>query len=117
MKEVQKTMYQCEHCFKWFHRKHNAANHENVCNKNLDNNRPCFDCENLEYRKIDIYEFKYTGDEDIVTRDVLFCKELDCCLYPPKIAKLYGHGYDVVDFENIEMQKICEKYNKTKSLI
>ena len=51
MKELIKKVYYCDHCKKHGLSKPKMEHHEKICFKNPENNRPCFDCMNLE--KID----------------------------------------------------------------
>lgn len=44
MKTKQITAYSCDHCNKLYQRKHSCERHEDLCYKNPENKRPCFDC-------------------------------------------------------------------------
>lgn len=51
MKETVVTIYECEHCKKYYKRKHFAVKHELFCKKNPINRHRCFEfCTHLSKR-------------------------------------------------------------------
>lgn len=48
MKTINKTMYRCDFCDKWYHSKYACEWHEKHCKKNPENQHKCFDfCKHL----------------------------------------------------------------------
>lgn len=111
MKETIKSMYQCDHCKKWYHRKHACIYHEKLCFKNPINERPCFDCPNLVSVEYTLYDDHPNLGE--VKRDVIIfqCSETKNYLHTPQNA-IKGNAYELGDHENLPMPVKCDIYDK-----
>jgi hypothetical protein len=48
MKEQVRPVFKCDHCSKFYLRKHACVTHEKYCGKNPENWHACFDCKFLE---------------------------------------------------------------------
>lgn len=108
MKTVKKNMYQCEHCQKWYHRRHACEIHEKGCSSNPENRRPCFDCIYLDKKNKTIYHHHpYLGEieEDV---KILHCSKLDKFIHPPKV-EAKGNAFELGDEFNEPMPKSCEE--------
>ncbi|NPA44811.1 MAG: hypothetical protein GXO49_04685 [Chlorobi bacterium] len=110
MKIETKTIYRCEHCNKIYLRKHACEKHEIMCSKNPKNYRPCFDCQHLGKRNIDVFLGNhFDGSESYKNVDLLFCKEKNTFLYTPK-NEIKENWYDLGDETNEPMPKKCDKF-------
>lgn len=108
MKEVVKTMFQCDHCGKWYHREHSARDHESGCHKNPDNFRKCLDgCVHLQKRKTTVYHDHPVLGEQQQTVELFHCAIVDSFLYPPKVERK-ENAFELGDDLNEPMKKECE---------
>jgi len=110
MKTEIKEIYKCEYCNKLYQKKSACEYHELSCKKRPDYLRPCHSCQILTKVKETIwagYGDQY-GNECERIVDVLFCKKLDCFIYPPSVATK-GNAFEMAKL-NIEMPKKCEFY-------
>ena len=106
MKEKQVTLYICDYCGKKYQRKHYAEIHEKRCNKNPDNYRPCFDCENLKKRETEVSFCSYSGEVNAVYK-LFYCSKREVFIYPPS-AGFKKNSIDIGDLDNIAMPTKCE---------
>ena len=114
MKTVTKPVYYCDYCKKYFISKYFAEKHENICSKNPQNNRACFNCKHLQKETFDLYFDTWSG-EDSKKVDVLFCVKLEKGVYPPKV-EMKGNFFDFGDFLNEPMPKECKELEINTSL-
>jgi ATP-binding cassette subfamily D (ALD) protein 3 len=63
MKVEIKEIYKCDFCNKLYQVKRFAEYHEKGCSKNPENERPCFNCHNMEKRETEITGNYYNGSE------------------------------------------------------
>ncbi len=104
MKTEVRTTYRCEHCKKIYFRKYFALRHEERCNKNPINFRPCFNCPQLIMKNVTIYDEYFRSKSSI-----LFCRKDDCGVYPPEV-EYKGNALDT-EYDNIPMPKQCDWYD------
>lgn len=116
MKSETKEIYKCEYCKKHYLLKHAAIYHEALCFNNPENKRPCYQCQYLEKKEVEIY----SGFDDCMSsepinikRHFFFCTAKQQFLYTPQ-NEVKGN-YNHVDteggvFENYPMPKECEVY-------
>lgn len=111
MKTETKEIYKCDYCNKLYQVKRFAINHEVSCKKRPDYLRPCHSCQILEKKRETIWTGygDWSGDECERVVDVLFCKKLDCFIYPPSVAAK-GNAFDMGDKSNVEMPIECEHF-------
>lgn len=111
MKTETKEIYKCEYCNKLYQVKSACVWHETSCKKRPDYLRPCHSCQIL--KKVNEKIFAGYGDqygnEAEITVSVLFCKKLDCFIYPPSVAAK-GNAFEMGMKLNIEMPKECEHH-------
>lgn len=114
MKEINTTIYKCEHCNKWYQRKHFAESHESICLRNPENKRPCYGCKNLTKKEVLIYsgyDSYYTCEPVNWLKNFLFCNKKQIFLYTPQnqVKGNYLHiDENGNNFENNPMPKECE---------
>lgn len=108
MKEVTKTIYKCDHCAKWYQRKHFAEKHEERCSKNPDNFRACFGCSLLKPVEVDYYQDSPMGGEYCTKISAFYCEKVDTYLHPP-ITEHKGNALDFGDKLNEPMKKRCSQ--------
>lgn len=109
MKTVTKEMYKCDHCAKWYHRKHAATIHEKACKKNPANKRPCFDCVHLDYKHKTVYDDHPYAGEIETTLKLLHCSKFNAFIYPPTVGAK-GNAFDLGDDDNVEMPIECNGF-------
>lgn len=109
MKTEIKEVYRCEHCNKFYQRKHACKIHEGHCNKNPENYRACLNhCEHLHKKEVRHYYDTYCGESwENVT--LLHCKKKDIFVYPPKV-EVKKNWFDLGDKFNEPMPKKCDLY-------
>lgn len=109
MKIETREVYKCEYCKKLYQIKKACEKHETVCTKNPTYLRPCHSCSILTKVNTAIWSGvgDFYGTETKRTVSVLFCKKLDCFIYPPTVAAK-GNAFDMGNKENIEMPETCE---------
>ena len=109
MKVKTKQVYYCEHCDKHGLSKNKMEYHEEICFKNIENDRPCFNCSYLCRKETEICGNYYNG-EDWNRKVVLFyCSKKECFLYTPQ-NQIKENWFDLGDCENLPMPKKCEDY-------
>ena len=115
MKTETKEIYKCDHCNKWYQRKHLCEKHESCCKKDPKYLRPCHSCPILKKVKHTIWAGygDQFGNEQEREVEVLFCEKRDCFIYPPSVAAK-GNAFDMGDKCNEEMPKQCEFYDANK---
>ncbi len=106
MQTVTKPMYQCDHCKKWYHRKHAAESHEKGCFHNPDNVRACLDCKHCKMEAFDV-DISYDGDTWQEARNIFYCDKIVSAIHPPKIEHK-GNPYKVEGQTNKPMPRECE---------
>lgn len=52
MKQLERTVYKCDHCGKNYLVKHACAKHEKYCPKSPENRHACFQCCHLEVDRV-----------------------------------------------------------------
>lgn len=114
MKEETRKIYRCDHCEKYYLRKHFVEPHEILCKKNPENSRPCFECEYLS--KLECYVVDHTpwGGENNIEMELLYCNKKDHFLYTPQNETKQNY-FDVLylkmnneESSNEPMPKECE---------
>jgi len=104
-----KEVYKCEYCRKLYQRKGYCVTHELRCNKNPVNFRPCFSCEHLENRTINI-QIDSNGYESLKEVKALYCKFYNKNLLPP-IGVHRGDCYEFGDELTEAMPLKCEEFD------
>lgn len=108
MKTEQTTLYTCDFCSKYYKSKRFAELHEKRCIKNPDNWRGCFTCNHITKKGVFIAVLNHEAHTFL-----LFCKAKKVCLTPPVYI---SKQRKTIDYENIEMPKICELYGNEPHL-
>jgi hypothetical protein len=112
MKEKTKIVYYCGHCKKHGLVKYLMEYHEQICFKNPENNRPCFNCVHLVNKKnVSFTSYNYNTFERSNTYNVFFCLKKDVCLYTPQ-SEIRGNYLEFDDYSNEPMPKECEFYTQ-----
>lgn len=106
MKTTTKEIYQCDHCKKWYHRKHACIKHEDICKSSPDNWRDCFNCKNLTKKQTMIMDEENNKGYQI---ELLFCKANNHFLYTP-LSEKKGRWYVLAENTNNPMPKECNLY-------
>ena len=117
MKILTKKVYYCEHCKKHGLSKPQMIYHEKVCNRNPENKRSCFQCQNLIKKDVEVSK-DYGHGETFETYNFLFCTEKNIFLHTPK-NEIKKNFKDLGDELNEPMPKFCSymKSNDIHSLI
>lgn len=110
MKTITKEVYYCEHCTKHGLSKSKMEYHEKICYSNPENIRPCYNCQHLGKKKIQICE-EYYGQENFRNVDIFYCNKKQCFLYAPQ-NEIKGNVFDLSDEINNAMPKECENFKR-----
>jgi len=102
-----REIYKCEYCNKLYQIKRFADYHELMCKKNPRNKRACFGCINLSKKTITDYFDMQDGEHEREVK-LLYCKKLECFLYPPQV-EMKQNAIDL-DGINKPMPKKCEYF-------
>ena len=102
MKTIETTIYECEHCGKYYKSKYHCEKHELMCKQNPANQRACFGCSNLSMKNIIMEGCDF--DHEVT---LLHCAVKDEFVYPPKV-EIKGNALDVGD--NNPMPKECNDF-------
>jgi hypothetical protein len=111
MKVEIKEIYKCDFCNKLYQVKRFAEYHEKGCSKNPENERPCFNCHNMEKRETEITGNYYNGSEWERKVDLFYCKAKNIFLHTPK-NELKGNAFELGDDLNEPMPKLCNVYKE-----
>lgn len=104
MKTIKTTIYECEHCGKYYKRKYHCEKHELMCKKNPANQRACFGCSNLSMETTTMYGY-LDNEYDV---KLLHCSVKDKFVYPPSV-EIKGNALDIGDI-NEPMPKECKDF-------
>ena len=111
MKSKQVTLYYCDFCSKQYQKKHYAALHESKCSMNPANDRPCFHCEHLTKKEIEIHQEYYSEGREFERKvDLLYCNSNRYFLFPPQVSKEKAFNLD--DISNVAMPLTCNLFKK-----
>lgn len=115
------TLYKCDFCKKELKRKHAMEIHENQCNSNPINQRPCLSgCSHLGQRDIEYYtgtDNYQSGEPNYRKGLAFYCELKDKFMLHPKLEyKDNVENLQTVYFENKEveqewMPKKCGEFN------
>lgn len=108
MRTINRPVYYCDHCNKYYLSKYYATKHEKICHNNPENERACFNCKYLEKKTTYLY-FDTPNGECSREIDILFCSKLEKGVYPPKV-ELKGNSFDLADYMNTPMPKECDDF-------
>ena len=108
MRIIEKTIYYCDHCNKYYLSKYFAEKHEKFCSRNPENERACFGCQYLDKSKAQSYYDAYDGERERNVK-ILFCEKFNCGVYPPKV-EINQNSLELVDLENYPMPKNCDTF-------
>jgi hypothetical protein len=106
MKTRTKPVYYCEHCKKHGLSKPAMEHHENICHKNPENFRPCFDCVRLTKKRTTIFHDYPDGSQSEIPVDILYCQAHNKFLHTPQ-NEIRGNVFDLGDYLNEPMPKEC----------
>lgn len=110
MKTETREIYTCDFCKKYYKLKRFAQLHEKRCFSNPVNDRHCFFCINMEFKKLNVYIPTFNDSDNSDKRNCFYCKLLKTGLIPP-IARHRNNQYEL-DIENIDMPIKCDHVNK-----
>lgn len=85
------TIYKCDFCKKELKRKHAMATHEERCNCNPVNDRPCLNCPKMERKEIEFetnYQDYHSGESVMRKGMAFFCTAKNIFLLHPKVKYL-----------------------------
>jgi len=105
LKTIKKDVFYCEYCNKHTLHKGHTLRHEQLCFKNPENKRPCFNCHNLIKKTTD-YTYDWYGVENTIEVNLLFCVKKEVFLYTPQ-NQFKKNAYDL-DECNDPMPLECE---------
>lgn len=113
------TIYKCDFCKKELKRKHAMQNHENRCNNNPINNRPCLNgCKHLEKRDInwDVGKHDYVSGEPVYHNGKAFyCALHKKFILHPKVENEIGLKWvwnsEDKEVEQEPMPKECKEFD------
>jgi len=106
MKEIETTIYKCEHCGKMYQMKFYCIKHELNCRKNPANDRPCFHCACLEMKDFEYGDYDPENGDFPYKGSALFCNSRNIFVYPPYVEKHYCE--EEMDSKNIPMPTKCQ---------
>ena len=117
------TLYVCDFCNKKLQVKGAMQRHEERCNKNPANDRPCLNCPYLENKEVeyDTGMSDYYNGETIYakSKNGFFCsKKQIMLLHPSTQWKKHSLGWVLVDGEEtkqFDMPESCDILNKYNS--
>ena len=114
MKEVEKTVYKCDHCNRLSLSKSGIKTHEKFCRKNPENRTYCYKCEHCESvkKKYTAYYMVNVGVE-IFVNNAPYCNYYDGYLIAPLLAR--KSWFDLSDHEMlmpIRANKVCEHFKE-----
>ncbi len=115
MKEATKTMYKCDHCNKWYQRKHACINHEEICFNNPENSRPCFSCHYLEKVKYDLFYDTFNGESKREI-EIFQCQKTKKYLHTPQ-NEIKNNMYELGNDLNESMPRNCYLFNNDFNLL
>jgi hypothetical protein len=120
MKSKEVIQYECDFCSKKLLHKGYMKRHENECNSNPQNKRPCYDCVNLGRKEIE-YDTGITNYQDgkSIFREVetFYCKVKDMLLISPKVRAVNSRKKSNIEFvyigdkevQQFDMPKECKE--------
>ena len=98
------TIYKCDFCKKELKRKHAMIKHEEICNNNPVNKRPCLSCQNFEMVRI---KYEGIGYENMADSKTGHCMLKDILMPHPKTEyKQSVNSIDWVYFEGKEIEQV-----------
>jgi len=104
------TLYKCDFCPKELKRKHALLAHENQCNKNPINHRPCLNgCMHLITKDIEFDAGRnYNGDE--ITRDAkaFYCNLKNTFILHPKLQ--YKKWWQTLEYVTHEHKEVKQEW-------
>lgn len=116
MKEEIKKVYSCDYCKKKYFNKHFAEKHEFACYLNPENFRPCFTCEYITNKKVDIFSgiADQNGQEMERQVSVFYCSAKNIFIHSPQV-EIKGNALDLGDEINNPMPKNCDCFKDFSS--
>ena len=114
MKEVEKTIYKCDHCNRLSLSKSGIKTHEKFCRKNPENTTYCYMCEHCESVKKEYtaYHRMYGGVGRVVD-NAPYCNYYDAYIIAPLLAK--KSWFELRDDEvlmPVRANKVCEHFKE-----
>jgi hypothetical protein len=109
MKTISKPVYYCDYCNKLGLSKSGMARHEQICNKNPENARPCYSCKFCVKRETTV-ETMYYGLLSNKHVELFYCEHHCNYIHTPQNA-IRGNQYDT-DEPNIGMPKECKDHKE-----
>ena len=114
MKTINKPYYKCDHCRKVYQIKSACEKHEPGCKKNPANYQPCFDCDHICKKKVEITHFDHDGYDYQTQKEILFCNSKEVFIHPYWISNPYLQEDIEDEIENIQMPNNCDDYKGWK---
>lgn len=109
MKSKYKEVYYCDFCNKHGLHKGHMTRHEQLCTRNPENKRPCFNCVHLDLKTATAVEF--LGDDTNISKvKVFFCSKLKSFLHTPK-NEAKGNRFELEEGNNNPMPKECDTFS------
>lgn len=106
MKSELRMVHKCEYCGKNYLHKGHCQKHEDICFKNPENDRACFNCIFLKKKDTEVTWENYNGTERSRPVSMFHCEKIDSFIYPPKV-EIKGNALDTGE-NNAPMPKQCE---------
>lgn len=108
------TLYCCEYCGKEYKRQKSCAVHEERCNNNPKNSRPCALCGYFSMKKTKVLRHDaYDQQDEYYPVELFHCSKKESFLYPPSVG-YKGNAFSQDDIlgevPNIEMPADCAEF-------
>ena len=113
MKEIKTTIYECEHCRKYYKLKRFAILHEPKCRKNPINKQRCYDgCVHLVKKEVTYFWDHFDGSHES-KKEILFCNAKQEGVYPFWMNRpLYQEDIEG-EIPNEVMPCECDKFSNS----